>query len=41
MSLLDVAVIAMIIAGLAAFGASLKWLSWPPRFRKPMSGNHR
>jgi hypothetical protein len=26
MSLLDVAVIAMIIAGLAAFGATLKWL---------------
>jgi hypothetical protein len=41
MSLLDVAVIAMIIAGLAAFGASLKWLPWPPRARKPMSGTRR
>ena len=41
MSLLDVAVVAMIIAGLAAFGASLKWFSWPPRARKPMSGSRR
>jgi hypothetical protein len=41
MSLLEVAVIAMIIAGLAAFGATLKWLSWLPRARKPISGNRR
>jgi hypothetical protein len=38
---LDVAVAAMVIAGLVAFGATLKWLSWPTRARKPISGDRR
>jgi hypothetical protein len=41
MSFLEVAVIAMIVAGLAAFGATLRWISAPLRSRKPISGNRR
>jgi len=41
MSLSDVAVVAIIIAGLVAFGATLKWLSWPTQAHKSISDNRR
>jgi hypothetical protein len=41
MSLSDVAVVAIIIAGLVAFGATLKWLSRPTQAHKSISDNRR